>query len=522
MKSIIIIYVGLARICFAQFALEHDAVLGNSVGSLTTELHTVCSTEDSKKARCGPGAHCLLLGGVPTCHCIVDNLTGIRLAGNPYRGCTWDISGVWELTYVFKQNVIPYKGTFSSEPFIFSIKRTDAVLKTKYMTGNIFVVSANTAAATGLVHRAFVNVDDNVSVIFETAEGFVDKSGRSMFLRHHANHQSLMKRFPKKAHEKDILDLRGGWKKINGSKVKLHKFKQKGFNSFVVTTPNAYWYNEDTHGIPHVRLSTALFLDETLPFEKNQFSSDDRFIQLGWYGRINKGVSTISIISPADGRVVFHLTKVSEFPTDPPLELKPTVITVDDFTSIDAVQQAAEKSLGDRKLSEKSAGPVFFGPDIISSIRRNERQLKDYPKGKFFEENEVVNEILNQKIENELSLELASEIDDQNNFESDLLQKTDTELMDLSYIEPVQRFLQGLFDKIIGTEAAKSLNRVVGPESAVEKAVFTKTEFFGLDYPEDTPYDYLFVHPSNKLQDVDHTNDTEFRQEIQRDPTRRS
>lgn len=316
----------------------------------------VCSVEEGIQARCGPGATCLILGGVPTCHCIRDVATGLPLAGNPYRGCTWDLTGRWELHWTDHTGTAkPLYDPFGNEPFIIQIDRTDAILKTQYMTGAIFVVTAVTGAAAGVCARVFVDVNDNQSVILELAEGFVDRTGRNLFFRKKFGDASLMKKFPKDPKKFDPINLAGGWKKWDGSKVKIVEFRRKyrgmsfkngGGNSAVLSPGWAYWYNDDSFGAPSIRLSTALFVDDTLPFEMAAFDTTNRFVQLGWFGYLAMGASTIQIISPADGKQIFGLRRMIDYPA--PLAIPPpppAVITLTGHDQIASIASAAAKAI---------------------------------------------------------------------------------------------------------------------------------------------------------------------------------
>lgn len=110
--------------------------------------------------------------------------TGISLSGNPYRGCTWDLSGNWQLyTGEESSRVQPILSPLTNEEFLFRFDRTDAVLATKYITGSIFTVNGITQAANGLFSRLFLDANDNTAVLLENAEGFVDQHGRTITLR---------------------------------------------------------------------------------------------------------------------------------------------------------------------------------------------------------------------------------------------------------------------------------------------------------------------------------------------------
>lgn len=255
------------------------------------------------------------------------------------------------------RGITPLSNPFSNEPFIIQIDRTDAVLKTQYITGTIFVITAVTGAASGICARAFVDVNDNQSVILELAEGFVDGYGRNMFFRNKRADVSLVKKIPKYPTAADVNNLSGYWKKQDGSKVKIAQFKHadaggglkyRGGLPAVINPRWAFWFNDDSFGAPAVRLSTAIFLDETLPFEQSAFDSTNRFLQVGWYGTVAMGARAIHLRAPGDGREIFTLTKVINFdaPTSPPPA--PAVLSLTGTDQISAVANAAKAALGRR------------------------------------------------------------------------------------------------------------------------------------------------------------------------------
>ncbi|EPR60548.1 hypothetical protein TGPRC2_240470 [Toxoplasma gondii TgCatPRC2] len=129
--------------CLLTLILIASPVLW-SRAQLVTEVYETCTAVEGEIARCGPGANCFIIGGVPTCHCILDVATGLPLAGNPYKACTWDISGNWQLFshYTDKKDVEKEKkpkagsmrqvlSPLSNEPFIVRLDRTDALLRTR-------------------------------------------------------------------------------------------------------------------------------------------------------------------------------------------------------------------------------------------------------------------------------------------------------------------------------------------------------------------------------------------------------
>lgn len=302
---------------------------------------SVCTPEQGNQARCGPGATCLILGGVPTCHCIRDVATGAAMAGNPYRGCVWDMSGKWEMYYLDGDNERIYYDGIRNEPYVISIQRTDAVLKTRYITGTIFVVTPITSVAAGIFSRAFLDVNDNRSVIMEIAEGFVDEQGRALYFKSNLAQNSLTKVYPVRAFASDRVNLEGGWIKHDGSRVKLHDFHRLENYSMCVNPGFAYWYNDDGYAIPQLRLSTTLFLDETLPFEQAAFDTRSRFIQVGMFGSVALGGGHIVISSPADGRPLFSFRRVTEYPLPTVAPPAPSVIKLQGVAQVGAVHNAA-------------------------------------------------------------------------------------------------------------------------------------------------------------------------------------
>eukprot|EP01054_Gregarina_sp_Poly1_P011399 Gregarina_sp_Poly_1__11398@NODE_96_length_14647_cov_152_270302_g83_i0_p2_GENE_NODE_96_length_14647_cov_152_270302_g83_i0NODE_96_length_14647_cov_152_270302_g83_i0_p2_ORF_typecomplete_len524_score51_52EGF_MSP1_1/PF12946_7/0_11_NODE_96_length_14647_cov_152_270302_g83_i068868457 len=338
-----------------SFALTWNTLISSATeGAYVTELYETCTGEQGYQARCGPGANCFIIGGVPTCHCIVDLTTGLPLAGNPYRACTADLTGKWEAYFSGESGMFrPLSDPFSNEPFVIQIDRTDAILKTQYLTGAIFVVTAITGGAAGVCARAYVDVNDNISVILELAEGFVDISGRNMFFRNRRTDISLWKKYPKKPTPQDSRNLWGGWKKVDGNKVKICEFKHKDHGKFarptgystVVTPTWAYWYNDESFGAPAIRLSTALWLDDTLPFEQAAFETSNRFVQLGWFGLLSIGAGTITIIAPGDGKEIFTLRRLYDFDLPQAVGLPTQTFTLTGVDQIMALKAAAGAAL---------------------------------------------------------------------------------------------------------------------------------------------------------------------------------
>ncbi|KEP61587.1 UNVERIFIED_CONTAM: hypothetical protein HHA_240470 [Hammondia hammondi] len=144
--------------CLLTLMLLASPVLW-SRAQLVTEVYETCTAVEGEIARCGPGANCFIIGGVPTCHCILDVATGLPLAGNPYKACTWDISGNWQLFshYSDKKDVEKEKkpkagsmrqvlSPLSNEPFIVRLDRTDALLRTRLASpGEFFLMRETTS-----------------------------------------------------------------------------------------------------------------------------------------------------------------------------------------------------------------------------------------------------------------------------------------------------------------------------------------------------------------------------------------
>eukprot|EP00923_Selenidium_pygospionis_P040498 GHVN01069910.1.p1 GENE.GHVN01069910.1~~GHVN01069910.1.p1 ORF type:complete len:539 (-),score=63.79 GHVN01069910.1:1380-2996(-) len=289
------------------------------------ETYETCTADEGYLAKCGPGANCFIIDGYPTCHCVLDIATGMPLAGNPYKACTWDITGEWQLySYFSKRSGFHQEilSPISNEPFIIRLDRTDAILKTRYMTGAIFVITALSAFALGVCGRAFLDVKDNTTIIFEQAEGFLSGTGRGAVMRTALMDTSLRKMFPLTRKAKDRWNMWGKWQKQDGATVKVLKLKKPhGWPVFFNKSWrywSAYWMNDDSFGAPLLRLSTALFLDKTLKSEQVNFQTDSRFIQTGWYGALEFGSQRISIYSPADGKEIFSLLKVDDMPAFTP------------------------------------------------------------------------------------------------------------------------------------------------------------------------------------------------------------
>ncbi|KAF8820844.1 hypothetical protein IE077_002753 [Cardiosporidium cionae] len=303
--------------------------LGNA--QLVTEIYTTCTAAEGEQARCGANANCFIISGVPTCHCVVDTLSGLSTAGNPYKACTWDISGTWQLfSYIDKSTGFSREilNPTTNEPFVIRMDRTDALLKTKYMLGAIFIITALTSFSLGFCGRAFLDANDNTSIIFEQSEGFLDQNGRSILLRSPLLDTTLVKLHNKYT---DRYDLKGKWQKSDGSDVDIKEMKkpEKWPNRRKTTLTKkgrSYWYNDISFGAPLLRLSMGIFLDTTLEPEKAAFNSDARFVQVGWYGALRYGSNRINIYSPADGKQIFTFLRIDTFPPLPaigPSALRP-------------------------------------------------------------------------------------------------------------------------------------------------------------------------------------------------------
>ncbi|OII76788.1 hypothetical protein cand_024650 [Cryptosporidium andersoni] len=276
-----------------------------SLGQYVTEIYQTCTQEEGIIAKCGPGANCFIIGKQPTCHCAIDVATGMMLSGNPYRGCTWDLSGNWQLyTGEESTRVQPIISLLTNEEFLFRFDRTDAVLATKYLTGSIFTVNGITNTAIGLFSRVFLDANDNTAVILENAEGFVDQHGRTMTLRTRWADTTLRMY--------DKHDLSGEWQRPDGIKVHLN-YLVKPINWPVKSTIykwlRAYWF-DDASLISPIRLCTTLFLDKTYKEEKYSMQTSARFVQLGFYGALRFGSNRIDIYSPANGYQILSLRKV--------------------------------------------------------------------------------------------------------------------------------------------------------------------------------------------------------------------
>ncbi|PFH36331.1 hypothetical protein BESB_045230 [Besnoitia besnoiti] len=313
-----------------------------SRAQLVTEVYETCTAVEGEIARCGPGANCFIIGGVPTCHCIIDVATGLPLAGNPYKACTWDISGNWQLFSHYsdkkeadKEKKKPRAGVMrqvlsplSNEPFVIRLHRTDALLRTRYLLGAIFVVTPLTSFAAGVSGRAFVDARDNISIIFEQAEGFADHYGRSIFLRTRLHDTSLTKLEKKLTDKKD---LKGNWEKNDGTIVEIYGAQApRNWPTFVnnFLRQNAvYWYNDPSYGDPALRMSTALFLDDTLPEERAAFQTNAQFVQLGWYGALRFGSNRIDIYSPATGEPIYSLLRIDTLPPFTPFGMPAMQVT---------------------------------------------------------------------------------------------------------------------------------------------------------------------------------------------------
>nr|CEL73391.1 TPA: hypothetical protein BN1205_090830 [Toxoplasma gondii VEG] len=317
--------------CLLTLILIASPVLW-SRAQLVTEVYETCTAVEGEIARCGPGANCFIIGGVPTCHCILDVATGLPLAGNPYKACTWDISGNWQLFshYTDKKDVEKEKkpkagsmrqvlSPLSNEPFIVRLDRTDALLRTRYLLGAIFVVTPLTSFAAGVSGRVFLDARDNLSVIFEQAEGFADHFGRSIFLRTRLQDTALTKLEKKLLDKKD---LKGSWEKNDGTLVEIYAAQAPRnwptFANNFIRQNAVYWYNDPSFGDPALRMSTALFLDDTLPEERAAFQTNAQFVQLGWYGALRFGSNRIDIYSPATGEPIYSLLRVDTLPSFTP------------------------------------------------------------------------------------------------------------------------------------------------------------------------------------------------------------
>eukprot|EP00920_Eleutheroschizon_duboscqi_P034827 GHVT01083592.1.p1 GENE.GHVT01083592.1~~GHVT01083592.1.p1 ORF type:complete len:291 (+),score=70.88 GHVT01083592.1:293-1165(+) len=274
--------VALGLLLLLAVLLVHGSGILQAAAQLVTEIHETCTALEGQMARCGPGSNCLLMNGMPTCHCIVDIATGLPLAGNPYKACTWDVSGTWQL-FSFMDKTGFYReilSPVSNEPFLIRLDRTDAILRTKYILGAIFVVTALSSFAMGVCGRAFLDASDNTSIFFEQAEGFIEQRGRTIMLRTNLLDTTLIKQSKKKL--LDSKDLKGHWQKSDGSEVQISDLKKPKnwptFFSQLTRNWSAYWYNDSGYGSALLRLSMALFVDQTLPEERAAFQTDSRVI----------------------------------------------------------------------------------------------------------------------------------------------------------------------------------------------------------------------------------------------------
>ncbi|OII72928.1 uncharacterized protein cubi_02159 [Cryptosporidium ubiquitum] len=305
----------------------------NKVNSqYVTEIYQTCSEQEGQNAKCGPGANCFIIGKQPTCHCAVDVATGISLSGNPYRGCTWDLSGNWQLyTGEESSRVQPILSPLTNEEFLFRFDRTDAVLATKYITGSIFTVNGVTQAANGLFSRLFLDANDNTAVLLENAEGFVDQHGRTITLRTRWADTTLSKANQSWLFDKH--DLSGDWLRPDGVKVHI-MYITKPINWPVKSTIykwlRAYWF-DDASLISPIRLCTTLFMDKTYKDEKNSMSTSARFVQLGFFGALRFGSNRIDIYSPSNGYQILSLRKVGiNLPPYVPFSLGSVIIPESD------------------------------------------------------------------------------------------------------------------------------------------------------------------------------------------------
>eukprot|EP00917_Polyrhabdina_sp_WS-2016_P002737 GHVP01005939.1.p1 GENE.GHVP01005939.1~~GHVP01005939.1.p1 ORF type:complete len:437 (+),score=77.18 GHVP01005939.1:1235-2545(+) len=271
---------------------------------LVSEIYQTCNAEEGYIARCGPGANCFIIDNIPTCHCVIDPATGLPLAGNPYRGCTWDISGIWQL-YSYQSKLGGFfkeiLGPLNNDPIVIQVERTDAILKTAYMTGAVFVVTALSASISGVCARAYLDVNDNTSIIFEFAEGFLDQYGRTLFARTNNLDTTLVKRHPFKTKKKDGKTIKGKWQKLDGSIVKIYDMKKpKGWpgkkNSAILYKKKmGYWYNDSGFGAPLLRLSTCAWLDTTLPEEQIAFETESRFQAAEPYSALAQAFQPVAV-----------------------------------------------------------------------------------------------------------------------------------------------------------------------------------------------------------------------------------
>ncbi|KAL5367904.1 hypothetical protein CPHLJ_6g300 [Cryptosporidium parvum] len=308
-----------------------------------TEIYQTCNEQEGQNAKCGPGANCFIIGKQPTCHCAVDVATGISLSGNPYRGCTWDLSGNWQLyTGEESSRVQPILSPLTNEEFLFRFDRTDAVLATKYITGSIFTVNGITQAANGLFSRLFLDANDNTAVLLENAEGFVDQHGRTITLRTRWADTTLSKANQSWLFDKH--DLSGDWLRPDGVKVHI-MYITKPINWPVKSTIykwlRAYWF-DDASLISPIRLCTTLFMDKTYKDEKHSMSTSARFVQLGFFGALRFGSNRIDIYSPSNGYQILSLRKVGiNLPPYVPFSLGSVVIPESDSYKINTnIQQS--------------------------------------------------------------------------------------------------------------------------------------------------------------------------------------
>eukprot|EP00915_Cephaloidophora_sp_WS-2016_P000259 GHVH01000355.1.p1 GENE.GHVH01000355.1~~GHVH01000355.1.p1 ORF type:complete len:524 (+),score=45.19 GHVH01000355.1:2485-4056(+) len=347
----------LSRIFVALAVTKAQMNFDPAYDIMVAEAYQTCTYDEGKLAGCAPNANCYIINNTPTCHCVVDVATGLPMAGNPYRGCTWDLSGTWEVRTpppsvlagadAVAAGPTPIRDPLTNQAIRFRILRTDAVLKTSYMTGSMFRIEGLDGQSDAYsVSRALLDVDDNETFMMVLSEGFLDNYETQMLLRNQYGDIGMSKKYGNYKGKKTKYTPMGHWQRSDGSGVKVYNWKKipdvyrgsdyaepmhshskkkrklgpktqsampnrppKPFPRFL---QHCYWFNAEAMGVPLLRLSSTLCVDETLPVEQLAYQTSARFVQLGFIGRAEFGSQRIVFHSPADGKVVFQLARVDQ------------------------------------------------------------------------------------------------------------------------------------------------------------------------------------------------------------------
>jgi len=263
-----------------------------------------CSLKVAALNQCAPTASCYIQDRRPVCVCDFDKATGYPVAGNPYIGCVWDISGVWTFTHLIG---------LDASALTLELQATTHVLETGFMTGLEFAVIGGNLSV--LVEAVYVDIYQPMNVILVENEGFVDNGMRSLVVSS-KRHFSSMKKVVGLGSKKDLKSMSGIWKDQNNIRAKLVKAKKPWVDGRSAEEQSlndhyhSYWFLTLKDWFPITQLNRYLFLDDTSYEETVKHGSTARYFQYGFRGLLDVGGKAISIVSPGDGLSSGALVKV--------------------------------------------------------------------------------------------------------------------------------------------------------------------------------------------------------------------